>query len=252
MSELAAHSAVMMSRGIRLWRRTVDALILSLALPVMLMLTFVYLFGGAISPDGGYVNYVVAGVILVCVGFASAQTAVSVAQDMRSGVIDRLRSMNVSGAAQLSGHVTASVLRNAVATAMVVGVALAIGFRPHPTLLGALAAAGILLAFATALSWVSAVLGLLAREPEAASGLAFFVSFLAYPSSAFVPVESITPAWLRAFAEHQPVTHVVQSMRGLLLGGPVADHAWPALAWSAGLTVASMVAAAVLYRRHTA
>jgi ABC-2 type transport system permease protein len=243
---------VMIGRDVRLTRRTIDALIMSLALPVMLMLLFVYLFGGAIAPDGSYVTYVAPGVILLCVGFASAQTAVSVAQDMRGGVIDRLCSLDVSPTAQIGGHVAASVLRNIVATVMVIGVALAIGFRPHAGVVDWLAAAGILLAFMVAISWLAATFGLLAGEPEAAAGFTFFVSFLPYPSSAFVPVDTISPAWLQSFARHQPVTPIVESVRGLLLDVPVGANAWLALAWCAGILAISVVASAVLFRRRLA
>jgi len=240
---------VMTARSVRISRRTVDALIMSIALPVMLMLTFVYLFGGAIHTGSAYVTYVVPGVILLCVGFASGQTAVSVAQDMRGGIIDRFTSMNISAAAMLAGHVVASVLRNAVATAMVIGVAVAIGFRPHAGVAEWLAAAGILLAFMLAISWLAAALGLLASNPEAAAGFSFFVSFLPYPSSAFVPVDTM-PGWLRGVANHQPITPTVESVRGLLVGGPVASPAAAALVWCAAILAASVVASAVLLRRR--
>lgn len=243
-------SLTMVTRCVRLSLRTVDALILSLALPVMLMLLFVYLFGGAIDTGGQYVTYVVPGVILLCVGFASAQTAVSVAQDMRGGIIDRFRSMNISGPAMLSGHVVASVLRNAVATVMVIGVAFAIGFRPTASLGEWLATAGILLAYMMAISWLAAAVGLLAGEPEAAAGFTFFVSFLPYLSSAFVPVETM-PSWLQGVALHQPVTPVVESVRGLLLDLPVGAYAWQGLAWCAGIVAVSVAASAVLFRRRT-
>jgi ABC-2 type transport system permease protein len=241
---------VMIGRNVRLTRRTLDALIMSLALPVMLLLMFVYLFGGAIAPDGTYVTYVVPGVILLCAGFASAQTAVSVAQDMRGGIIDRLSSLDVSPTAQIGGHVAASVLRNVVATVMVIGVAVAIGFRPHATVVDWLAAAGILLAFMLAISWLAAAFGLLAGEPEAAAGFSFFVSFLPYPSSAFVPVTTISPAWLRSFAEHQPITPINESVRGLLLDGPVGSNAWQALLWCAAILAISVAASAWLFRRR--
>ena len=240
----------MVARGVRLSTRSVDALILSLALPVMLMLLFVYLFGGAIDTGGQYVTYVVPGVILLCAGFASAQTAVGVAQDMRGGVIDRFRSMGISGPAMLSGHVVASVLRNAVATVMVIGVAFAIGFRPSAGLGEWLGTAGILLAFMVAISWLAAAVGLLAGDPEVAAGFTFFVSFLPYPSSAFVPVETM-PSWLQSIALHQPVTPVVESVRGLLLDLPVGAHAWQGLAWCGGIIAVSVVASAVLFRRRT-
>jgi ABC-2 type transport system permease protein len=242
-------SVTMMARCIRLSMRTTDALIMSLALPVMLMVVFVYLFGGAINVGGQYVNYVVPGVILLCVGFASGQTAVSVASDMRAGIIDRFRTMNIGGPAMLGGHVVASVLRNCVATTVVIGVALAIGFRPHAGLIEWLATAGILLAFMVAISWLAATLGLLAGEPEAANGYAFFISFLPYLSSAFVPVDTM-PSWLRGVARNQPITPVVESVRALLLGGHVGAHAWQALAWCAGIAAVSVVASALLFRRR--
>lgn len=244
-------SLTMVSRSVRLTSRTLDALLMAIALPVMLMLTFVYLFGGAIETGAGrYVTYVVPGVILLVVGFASGQTAVSVAQDMRGGIIDRFRSMDISGPAMLTGHVVASVLRNALATTVVIGVAFAIGFRPSASPVEWLAAAGILLAFITAISWVAAALGLLAGEPEGAAGFSFFVSFLPYPSSAFVPVDTM-PSWLQVVARNQPVTPVIESVRGLLLDGPVGAYGWQALAWCAGIVVVSAAASAYLFRRRT-
>ncbi len=247
----ARDALVMVSRCVRLSRRTVDALILALALPVLLMLLFVYLFGGAIDTGGDYVTYVVPGVILLCVGFASAQTAISVAQDMHTGIIDRFRSLDIHGAAVLAGHVTASVLRNLIATVMVVGVALLIGFRPHTDAGGALASAGILLAFMLAVSWLAAAVGLLAGSAESAAGFTFFVSFLPYPSSAFVPIETM-PSGLQPIARNQPVTPVVESLRALLLGQPVGDHAWQALLWCGAILAAAVAAAALLFRRRTA
>ena len=244
-------SLVMVARCLRLSRRTLDALIMSLVLPVMLMLLFVYLFGGAIQTGGDYVQYVVPGVILLSAGFASAQTAVSVAQDMQGGIIDRFRSMDIGGPAVLAGHVVASVARNVVSTVVVFGVALLIGFRPTAGLTQWLAAAGVLLAFMLAISWLSAAMGLLAGNPEAAAGFTFFVAFLPYPSSAFVPVQTM-PAWLHGVANHQPVTPVIETVRGHLLGLPVGTHAWVALAWCAGILVASVALSAVLFRRRTA
>ncbi len=252
MSDLAlTHGLTMVSRCVRLSRRTLDALIMSLVLPVMLMVLFVYLFGGAIQTGGDYLTYVVPGVILLSVGFASAQTAVSVAQDMHTGVIDRFRSMDIGGAAVVFGHVAASVLRNTVATVLVFGVALAIGFRPQAGLLGWLGAAGVLLAFMLALSWLSAAIGLLAGNPESAAGFTFFVAFLPYPSSAFVPIDTM-PSWLQGFATNQPISPVIETVRGLLLDRPVGNNAAIALAWCAGILVVSAIASALLFRRRTA
>src|SRR5262245_3851468 len=168
-------TAVMIGRSVRLSSRTLDVLIMSLAMPTILMLLFVYLFGGAIHTGGAYVTYVLPGVILLCAGFGSSQTAVSVCQDMRNGIVDRFRSMDIGGAAILTGHVTASVVRNLVSTVVVFGVAMLIGFRPSANPAQWLGAAGVLLLFISAISWLSAAIGLLARNPEAASGFTFLI-----------------------------------------------------------------------------
>lgn len=242
----------MVIRSVRLSTRNVDALLTSVILPVMIMLLFVYLFGGAIETGtAAYVNYVLPGVLLLCTGFVSALTATGVTQDMQEGIIDRFRSMDVSGAAVLSGHVSASVVRNAVSTATVVAVALVIGFRPTATPLEWLAAIGVLLMFVLMVSWVAAAFGLLARTPEGAGGFSFFVMFLPYPSSAFVPIDTM-PTWLHGFAEHQPATPVIETLRGLLLGTPIGDSAALALAWCGGITAVALAATGLLFRHRTA
>jgi ABC-2 type transport system permease protein len=240
----------MIGRSVRLTLRTPDALLTAIALPVLLMLIFVYLFGGAIQTGSAYVTYVVPGVLLLCAAFGASLTAVSVSKDMSEGVIDRFRSMDVGGPAVLGGHVAASMARNVVSTALVLGVALLLGFRPTATPWEWAAAVGILLAFVLALSWFSAAVGLLARSPEAASGFTFFVIFLPYPSSAFVPIETM-PGWIQAFAEHQPFTPVIESLRGLLVGTPVGTNPALALAWAAGILVISIALCAGLFRRRT-
>jgi ABC-2 type transport system permease protein len=248
MSDTAA--LTMAGRCIRLSSRNIDALVTSLMLPIMLMLLFVYLFGGAIDTGTEYVTYVVPGVILLCAGFGSATTAVTVSHDMTGGIVDRFRSMDVGGPAILCGHVAASVLRNAASTVLVFGVAFAIGFRPHAAPLQWLAAGAILLAFVLAVSWLAAAIGLVAKSPEAANGFTFVIMFLPYASSAFVPVDTM-PSWIQGFAQHQPVTPVIESLRGLLLGTPVGSHPWTALAWCAGILAVSVVASGVLFRRRT-
>jgi ABC-2 type transport system permease protein len=247
MSDLAPMAA----RCIRLSARNIDALVTSLMLPVLLMLVFVYLFGGAIETGGGeYVNYVVPGVILLCAGFGSAGTAVSVSNDMTGAIIDRLRSMDVRPAALLAGHVAASAARNAASTLLVLGVALLIGFQPEASALDFLAAAGIVLAFVLAISWLAAAIGLVATSPEAASGFTFLIMFLPYASSAFVPIDTM-PSWIQGFAAHQPVTPVIETIRGLLLGTPVGSNAWTAMAWCAGIVVVSVAASGALFARRT-
>jgi ABC-2 type transport system permease protein len=240
----------MAGRCVRLSMRQIDALMTSLLLPVLLMLIFVYLFGGAIDTGTDYVTYVVPGVILLCVGFGSATTAVTVSQDMTGGIVDRLRSMDVGGPAVLTGHVAASVVRNTASTVLVLGVALLIGFRPEAGPLEWLAVAGVLLAFVLAISALSAALGLLAGSPEAANGITFLVMFLPYASSAFVPVDTM-PTWLQGFAKHQPVTPVIETLRSLLLDVP-GGQAWTALAWCGGILAVSLAASGALFRRRTA
>jgi ABC-2 type transport system permease protein len=240
----------MSGRCLRLSRRNPEALLTSLMLPIMLMLLFVYLFGGAIETGTKYVTYVVPGLLLLCAGYGASITAVSVSSDLTGGIVDRFRSLDVGGAAVLAGHVTASVMRNVASTAIVLGVGVAIGFRPHAGLLEWIAAAAVLLVFVLALSWFAAVIGLVARSPEGANGFTFFVMFLPYPSSAFVPVDTM-PSWVQGFAEHQPVTPVIETIRSLLLGTPAGSSPWQALAWCAGILVVSITLASVLFRRRT-
>jgi ABC-2 type transport system permease protein len=241
---------VMAARAVRLSARNIEALITALMLPVMLMLMFVYLFGGAIRIGGEYVDYVVPGVILLCAGFGSATTAVTLSHDMTGGIVERFRAMDVGAVAVLGGHVVASVVRNLASTVVVFGVALAIGFRPSASVGDWLAVAGVLLAFVVALSWMAAAIGLVARSPEGANGFTFVVMFLPYASSAFVPVATM-PAWIRGFAEHQPVTPVVETLRGLLLGTPPGASAWQALAWCAGILVVSVGCSGALFAHRT-
>jgi ABC-2 type transport system permease protein len=251
MSDLAlTRTRVLVGRAVRISIRTPDALIVALTLPVMLLLLFVYLFGGALDATGHYVNYVVPGVLLLCASFGASTTAVGVCSDLTGGMVDRLRSMDVGGPAFLAGHVTASLARNAVSTLLVLAVALAIGFRAPAGPLGWLGAAGVLALFVLALSWFAAALGLLARSTDAANGLTFFLAFLPYPSSAFVAVATM-PGWLRAFAAHQPVTPVIESIRSLLLGRPAGAEIWTATAWCTGLLAASVALSAVLFTRRT-
>ena len=240
----------MTGRGLRLTVRKPDALITAFMLPVLLLLMFVYLFGGAIDVGVKYVTYVVPGVILLCAITGSATTAVTVCQDMTGGIIDRFRSLNVPGATIVGGHVVASLARNAISTVLLFGVAYAIGLRPHATVAGFLGAAGILLLFVVAVSWLCAAIGLLVSSPEAANS-AMFLMFVAYASSAFVPVRTM-PSCLRGFAAHQPLTPITESVRALLLGQPAGAQLWTALAWCCGILLVSAAGSALLFRRRTA
>jgi ABC-2 type transport system permease protein len=239
----------LITRALRLSLRNVDGLMTALVLPVIMMLMFVYLFGGAIATGGRYVDYVVPGVLLVCISFGSGTTAISVAHDLAGGIIDRFRSMDVRGEALINGHVVASVARNLLSATLVVAVALAIGFRPHADVADWLAAVGVLGLFVLALSWLAAAIGIVARSPEAAQGIAFLVSFFPYVSSAFVPVRTM-PSALQGVANDQPVTAVVDTMRALLNGGHVGADAWQAVAWSVGIIVVSVGLSGILFRHR--
>ena len=200
-----SNALTMTARSLRLATRSPDALLTALLLPVMLMVVFVYLFGGAVRIGTSYVSYVVPGVLLLCAVIGAASTAVTVCQDMTGGIIDRFRSMDVPGTAILAGHVAASLLRNVASTLLVIAVAFGIGFRPHATPARFAAALGVLLLFVIAVSWLAAAFGLLVSSAEAAGGAMFIFMFFSYASSAFVPVRTL-PWWLRGFAG-QPAGH---------------------------------------------
>ena len=248
----ALTDAVTMSgRSLRMARRNVDALLTSLLLPVLIMLLFVYLFGGAIEIGTRYVTYVVPGVVLLSAGFGAATTAVGVTTDLTGGIIDRFRSLDVAGASILAGHVAASVVRKSPRPCWSSRCRSRSASGPAP---------GRWTGWPRSASWscsswpspgLSAAFGLLARSPEAAGGFGFLVMFLPYPSSAFVPVETM-PGWLHGIANNQPVTPVIETLRGLLLDTPVGASPWKALAWSLAILVAAVTASGVLFRRRAA
>lgn len=229
--------------------RNAEALLMAILLPTMLMLLFTYVFGGAISPDGNYVTYVVPGIILLCAGFGAASTAVEVANDMTTGIIDRFRTMPIPATAVLGGHVVASLLRNLAATAMVIVVGLLVGFRPSATPLEWLAAVGLVALYILAITWVFAAIGLATGSPEAASGYGFVLLFLPYLSSAFVPVSTM-PGWLQWVCQHQPVTPIIETIRGLLTGTPIGGSGLVAVLWCVAILVAAIVWATWLFGRR--
>lgn len=199
-------------------------------------------------------TYVVPGIILVCAGFGAGSTAVAVAMDMENGIVDRFRSMPITSSAVLTGHVTASLVRNLVATTLVIGVALLVGWRPNATPLEWLAAIGVAVLFIASISWLSAAFGLLAGNAEAANGYTIVIMFVPYVSSAFVPTDTM-PSVLQGFAEYQPVTPVIETLRGLWMGqlstaGTIGDQAWWAIGWCVAIGAASYVAAAWLFRNR--
>jgi ABC-2 type transport system permease protein len=184
---------------------------------VILMLLFVYVFGGDLRTNGAYVDYVVPGLLVLCASFGAGTTAVTVATDITNGILDRFRSMPITGSSILVGQVVASLVRNLTATTLVVGVALAIGWQPTPSPLAWLAALAMVALFVLAFSWLAAAIGLAVRSPEAATSATFVLMFIPYVSTAFVPVHTMPPV-LRTFAEHQPFTPIIETIRGLWMG----------------------------------
>lgn len=225
-------SGVFIGRSLLHSLRDGEGLLMAIALPVLLMLMFTLVFGGAIQSGGGYIDYVVPGIILTCAGFGAASTAVSVSHDMTAGAMLRYRTMPIVAATAIVGHVVASVVRNLVATAVVIGVALAVGFRPGADAWGWLGALGIVSLWILAVTAVFALIGLIAGSPEAANGYGFLLLFLPYVSSAFVPITTM-PEWLQPIAEHQPVTPIVETIRSLLVGGD--GRPIEAALWCAGI-----------------
>ncbi|MCG7633809.1 ABC transporter permease [Gordonia McavH-238-E] len=253
---LRIDATTMFWRSLRTLSRDPDELILALVLPIAIMLMFVYVFGGAMSVGTDYITYATPGVILLCAGYGASNTALAVANDMNGGIIDRFRSMPMVGATVMFGHVAASLVKNSVSTAVVLLVAMAIGFRPSASPAEWLGAAAIVLAYVLAITCLAALIGVSVRTPAAAGGFGFVMLFLPYVSSAFVPPETM-PAWLRGFAEAQPVTPVIESIRALLVGmgtggSPVHDLASQAatgIAWCTAITLVSLSAAGWVFAR---
>jgi ABC-2 type transport system permease protein len=253
-------SATMLRRNLKHQLRYPSLTLMLAGMPIVFLLLFVYVLGGQLGTGlgghgavgrGAYVTYVVPGILIITVASAALGTAISVATDMTGGIIDRFRTMAISRAAVLTGHVIGSLLQTLAVLVLVLGVSLAIGFRSHANVLDWLAAAGILALFAFALIWLSAALGIAAKSVETASNTPMFLTLLPFLSSAFVPTASM-PAGLRQFAEYEPFTPVTQTIRGLLTGGPIAAHAIPAIVWSAAIALASYLWAVRLYNRRRA
>jgi ABC-2 type transport system permease protein len=260
MNDALSDVSVMITRCVRRSLRDPEAFFTALMLPIILMLLFVYVFGGAMSSQATstsqYVNYVVPGLIVLCAGFGAGTTAVAVATDMSSGIVDRFRSMPIASSSVLAGHIAASLARNLLATALVIGAALAVGWHPSASPRHWLTAAGLIIAFILAISWLAAAAGLLVKTPEAANSVTFVIMFLPYLSTAFVPARTMTPV-LRPIAANQPFTPVIETMRGLwtgrtVTGASLGHEALLAVAYCAVILAVSAVSASYLFRRRSA
>lgn len=238
-------------RSMLLSLRDGESLSMSIMLPVLLMLMFTFVFGGALDSTGGYVDYVVPGIILLCAGYGAASTATYVARDMTTGVIDRFRTMPLRAGAVLTGHVVASVVRNLIATTVVIGVALLVGFRPTADPVEWLGAFGLITGYILVITYLYAAIGLASGSAEAAAGYGFILMFVPYLSSAFVPVDTM-PSWLQWIAQNQPVTPIIETIRGLLLDAPLHTEPLWALGWCALILAFAIAWGAWLFRRRRA
>jgi ABC-2 type transport system permease protein len=235
--------------------RNRDQLLGTFFQPIMFLVLFAAVFGGAISqalpPGISYLNFLMAGIIVQTVAFGSTTTAIAVCNDLQKGIVDRFRSLPMSNLAVLNGHVISDLFRNGISTVVMIVAGLAIGFRSGASVTDWLAIAGILLLFTLAFSWLSAIVGVIAKSVEGVQWLTFVLVFpLTFASSAFVPTEGMTPV-LKAFAENQPITHVVEAVRALMLGTPPGNHIWLSVVWSIGMLVIAIPVASWLFRRQT-
>ena len=239
-------------RSLRHVVRSPDTIITTAVMPIAFLLLFVYVFGGAVETgEGEYVDYLLPGILLITVASGIAYTAYRLFLDLRGGILERFQSMPIARSAVLWAHVLTSLVANLVSLVVVVLVALLMGFRSGAGVAAWLAVAGVLVLFTLALTWFAVVPGLTASSVEGASAFSYPLIFLPFLSSAFVPTDTM-PGPVRAFAEHQPVTSVVDTIRSLFAGQPVGDDLWVALGWCVGLLVVAYVAATAVYRRTTA
>lgn len=254
MSTLAhavSDAATMLRRNLRHTLRYPSSMVTSLLIPVMLLLLFVGVFGGAINagmPGGGYVDYIVPGMLLVTVGYGASTTALAVNRDMTEGIIDRFRTMAITRGAVLTGHVLAAAIRTMLSAALVVAVGLLMGFRPTGDPLRWLTAAGVLLLLVLALTWLAVAIGLASPTPEGTTGFLLLVQVLPFVSSAFVTPESMSGP-VRWFARNEPFTPIIDTLRALLMGTPVGGRGPVAVAWSLGLGLAGYLWARAAFRR---
>jgi len=247
-----SNTAVMFGRTMRHITRSPDTIITTTIMPIAFLLLFVYVFGGAIQAGpGSYVNYLLPGILLITIASGISYTAYRLFLDLQSGIFDRYHSMPIARSSVLWGHVLTSVVANAISVVVVVLVALLMGFRSSAGVLAWLAVAGILFLFTLALTWLAVIPGLTAKSVDGAAAFAYPLIFLPFISSAFVPTASM-PGPVRAFAENQPVTAIVNSIRALFAQQPVGSDIWIALAWCGGVLVVAFALAMVVYRRKIA
>lgn len=253
---LAVNDALVMIRrsSMHIIRNT-DQLLGTFFQPIMFLVLFSAVFGGAISmalpPGSNYLDFLMPGIIVQTLAFGSTTTAVAICNDLQKGIVDRFRSLPMSSLAVLTGHVVSDLLRNTISTVVMLVVGLVIGFRSTASVTDWLAIAGLILLFTLAFSWLSAIVGLLARSVEAVQWLTFVLVFpLTFASTTFVPADSMNPI-LKVFAENQPITQVVEAVRALMLGEPIGNYGTLSVVWSLLILLVAVPVASWLFRRRT-
>jgi ABC-2 type transport system permease protein len=244
-------TAVLTGRSLRHILRSPDTIITTAVTPIALMLLFVYVFGGAINTgveQGSYIDYMLPGILLITIASGIAYTAYRLFLDMKGGIFERFQSLPISRSGVLWAHVLTSLVSIVISLALVIGVALLMGFRTGASVGAWLGVAGMLVLFTLALTWLAVIPGLTAKTVDGASAFSYPLIFLPFISSAFVPTESM-PGPVQWFAENQPVTSIVDSMRALFAGQPVGSDIWVAMAWLVGILVVAYVASMAIYRK---
>jgi ABC-2 type transport system permease protein len=245
-------TAVLLGRSMRHVTRSPDTIITTTIMPIAFMLIFVYVFGGAISTGSvSYVNYLLPGILLITIGSGIAYTAFRLFTDVQSGIFERFQSMPIARSSVLWAHVLTSLAANLTSLLIVVLVAIGMGFRSSAGVLAWLAVAGLLILFTLALTWIAVIPGLTAKSVDGASAFSYPLLFLPFISSAFVPTRTM-PGPVRAFAENQPVTSIVNTIHDLFTRQPVSASIWTALAWCLGILIVAYAVATAAYRRKVA
>jgi ABC-2 type transport system permease protein len=244
---------IMIGRSSRHIIRNTDQLLGTFFQPIMFLVLFATVFGGAIGqtlpPGVSYLQFLLAGIIIQTVAFGSTTTAIAVSNDLQKGIMDRFRSLPMSNLAVLTGHVVSDLFRNGLSTVVMILTGLLMGFRSSASLLDWLMIAGIIALFTLTFSWLAAIMGVFAKSVEAVQWLSFVLVFpLTFASSAFVPTEGMN-RFLKAFAENQPITHVIEAIRALILDRPMGNHGWLAVIWCVGILIVAVPFASYLFRR---
>jgi ABC-2 type transport system permease protein len=244
-----ADTTVLTARSLRHILRSPDTIVTTAVMPIAFLLLFVYVFGGAIDTGtGSYINYLLPGILLITIASGIAYTAYRLFLDLQSGIFERFQSMPIARASALWAHVLTSLVANLVSLVIVVGVALLMGFRSGAGILGWLAVTAMLVLFTLVLTWIAVIAGLTAKTVDGASAFSYPLIFLPFVSSAFVPTQTM-PGPVRWFAENQPVTSLVNTIRHILAEQPVGTDIWITLAWCGGILVVAYVFAMRIYRR---